>query len=279
MKIISFNVNGIRAVNEKGKDGKQKKGIATSTSINLLRSLITEKNPDVLCLQEIKTSSPEDLASYTDLLPYININPSRTKKGYSGVAILSKKKPIAIANDFGFASEKFACVADREYTKEGRIITAEYESCYVMCVYTVNSKNGLLRLDERLEWDRLFRMYIISLQGFKPVIVCGDLNCAHNEIDIHNPKTNRKSPGFSDAERASFGKLLTVAALRDSFRVLHPSNAKYTYWSNFGNARARDVGWRIDYILVGGGLEIIEADCLNDFYGSDHCPVFADIKI
>ena len=273
MRIISFNVNGIRAVNEKGKDGKK----GADSSINLLRTLITEKKPDVLCLQEIKTTNVEDLASYADLLPYITINPSRTKKGYSGVAILSKTKPIAIANDFGFAKEKFASVADREYCNEGRIITAEYESCYVMCVYTVNSKDGLTRLDERLEWDRLFRIYITSLQGIKPVIVCGDLNCAHNEIDIHNPKTNRKSPGFSDAERASFSKLLTVCALRDSFRVLHPGVAKYTYWSNFGNARARGVGWRIDYVLVGGGLEITEADCLCDFYVSDHCPVLADV--
>lgn len=275
MRIISFNVAGIRAVNEKGKDGKR----GGDLSENLLRTLIKEKNPDVLCLQEIKTTNPEDLASYTDLLPHIAINPARTKKGYSGTAILSKTKPIVVESDFGFAKEKFASVSKRDYSNEGRIITAEYENCYVMCVYTVNSKDGLARLDERLEWDRLFRIYITTLHGIKPVIVCGDLNCAHNEIDIHNPKSNRKSPGFSDAERASFSKLLTTCALRDSFRVLHPGVAKYTYWSNFGNARARNAGWRIDYVLVGGGLEITEADCLCDFYGSDHCPILADIDI
>lgn len=275
MRIISFNVNGIRAVNGKGKDGKK----GSDASVNLLHTLVAEQNPDVLCLQEIKTSDPKDLSSYMDILPYIKINHSKTKKGYSGVAILSKSKPINYYEDFSYAPDRFVDVKDKDFTNEGRILTAEFETCFVVTVYTVNSKDGLLRLSDRLIWDKLFRKYINILQGTKPVIVCGDLNCAHNEIDIHNPKTNRKSPGFSDEERESFSKLLRICALRDTYRALYPEKIKYTYWSNMGNARGRNVGWRIDYVLAGGGLEIISADCLNDYYGSDHCPVIADIKL
>ena len=275
MRIISFNVNGIRAVNGKGKDGKK----GSDSSVNLLRTLVVEQTPDVLCLQEIKTSDEKDLSSYLDILPYIKINHSKTKKGYSGVAILSKDKPINYYDDFSYAPDTFIDVKEKDFTNEGRILTAEFDTCFVVTVYTINSKDGLTRLPDRLIWDKLFRKYINILQGTKPVVVCGDLNCAHNDIDIHNPKTNRNSPGFSDEERESFSKLLRICALRDTYRSLYPEKVKYTYWSNFGNARARNSGWRIDYVLVGGGIEINSAECLNEYYGSDHCPVIADIII
>ena len=275
MRIISFNVNGIRAVNGKGKDGKK----GSDASVNLLHTLVAEQNPDVLCLQEIKTSDEKDLSSYKDILPYIKINHSKTKKGYSGVAILSKDKPINYYEDFAYAPDRFIHVKDKDFTNEGRILTAEFDTHFVVTVYTVNSKDGLTRLPDRLIWDKLFRKYINILQGTKPVVICGDLNCAHNEIDLHNPRTNRKSPGFSDEERESFNKLLRICALRDTYRSLYPESVKYTYWSNMGNARGRNVGWRIDYVLVGGGIEVNSADCLNDYYGSDHCPIIADITI
>ena len=271
MRIISFNVNGIRAVNGKSKAGS--KGCDPTT--NLLRTLIIEQTPDVLCLQEIKTEAASDLTIYKDLLPHVAINSAQNRKGYSGVAILSRSAPISISLDFAlFPALAEGCPA----TDEGRIITAEFPDCYVVNVYTINSKQDLLRLDERIKWDTAFRRYVNSLQGTKPVIVCGDLNCAHEEVDIHNPKGNKKSPGFSDEERASFRKLLTTCALRDSFRWLHPGVKKYSWWSNFGGARQRNVGWRIDYILVGAGIEIRSADCLNEYHGSDHCPVVAEVE-
>jgi exodeoxyribonuclease-3 len=270
MRIISFNVNGIRAVNGKSKAGSK----GCDPSANLLRTLIVEQTPDVLCLQEIKTEAATDLAGYADLLPHISINSAQNKKGYSGVAILSRSAPIAVSLDFALRP---ALAEGCPATDEGRIITAEFEDCYVVNVYTINSKDGLLRLDERLVWDTAFRRYVNALQGTKPVIVCGDLNCAHAEIDLHNAKGNKKSPGFSDAERESFGKLLGQCALRDSFRWLHPEVKKYSWWSNFGGARQRNVGWRIDYVLVGAGIDILAADCLNEYHGSDHCPVVAEV--
>lgn len=275
MQIISFNINGLRSAETKDKSGKKE----CAPETNVLRCLIREQAADILCLQEVKTSSIDDFKSYRDLMPYIYLNHSKDKKGYSGVAILSKTEPISVSPDFDLVPEVAAKAATESGTREGRILTAEYEKCYVITVYTINAKDGLTRLDERLKWDRLFRQYINTLQGTKPVIVCGDLNCAHNDIDIHNPRTHKKSPGFSDEERTSFSKLLQVCALRDTYRALHPDVAKYTYWSNYGGARARNVGWRIDYILVGGGIKIESADCLNDYFGSDHCPVSSCVSL
>lgn len=271
MRIISFNVNGIRSVNTKDKAGT--KGAAPAT--NLLRTLIAEQAPDVLCLQEIKTgeSAEADLAPYKDLMPWITTNTPKAKKGYSGVAILSRTAPLAVHADFWDTGLNAAGL------DEGRILTAEFDTVFVVTVYTINSKDGLTRLPDRLAWDAAFREYIHHLQGIKSVVVCGDLNCAHEEIDIHNPKGHRRSPGFSDEERASFGRLLAECALRDSFRRMRPAEAKYTYWSNMGQARKRNAGWRIDYILVGAGLAIGGADCLVEYGGSDHCPVVADVGI
>ena len=171
MRIISFNVNGIRSVNGKAKDGT--KGVAPEA--NLLRTLIAEQAPDVLCLQEIKTDAAADLASYKDLMPWITVNTPTAKKGYSGVAILSRTEPLSVHANF-WDTDLAAPGID-----EGRILTAEFETVFVVTVYTVNSKDGLTRLDERLAWDAAFRNYITHLQGIKSVIVCGDLNCAHEE--------------------------------------------------------------------------------------------------
>jgi exodeoxyribonuclease-3 len=274
MQIVSFNINGLRAAETKDKSGKKE----CDPETNVLRSLIREQAADILCLQEVKTSNIDDFKSYRDLMPYIYLNHSKDKKGYSGVAILSKVEPISVTSDFDRIPKVAEVAATETFMSEGRILTAEYEKCYVVSVYTVNAKDGLARLDERLKWDRLFRQYINILQGTKPVIVCGDLNCAHNDIDIHNPKGHKKSPGFSDEERASFSLLLQRCALRDTYRALHPTDVKYTYWSNYNGARTRNVGWRIDYILVGGGVKINSADCLNDYFGSDHCPIISSVS-
>jgi exodeoxyribonuclease-3 len=288
MRLISFNVNGIRSVSEKSKMGEK----GTQFSKNLLTTLTTEQNADILCLQEIKTQSHDDLLGYKQLFPYIYTNTATNKKGYSGVAILSKHKPISTYKDFALFSEYFSEYNEYDFMKEGRILTAEYQSYYLVTVYTPNSKDKLARLEERLIWDDMFLTYIQLLQGHgtgvdnitynkKPVIVCGDLNCANEPIDIHNPSTNRYSAGYSDKERGSFKKLMQYGNLTDTFRLLNPSTVKYTWWSNMGGARKRNVGWRIDYFLVSNKLKgnIQEPDCLTEYYGSDHCPVSINITL
>ena len=279
MRIISFNVNGVRSM-----VGKLKTGEKTATAENnVLQTLIADHSPDILCFQEIKTQSATDLECFRKHFVNIYTSFSTVKKGYSGVALLTNLEPQWI--DYGF--ERYPQEVIGEYQKydwihEGRIIIAKFETYCVITVYTPNSKVKLERLDERVAWEQVLRLYMMELeQEFNlPIILCGDLNCAHHEIDIHNPKGNKNSAGFSKEERTEF-QLLLDAGFTDSFRHLYPDTVKYTYWSNFANARERNVGWRIDYMVVSTSAAdcIQHVDCLNDYYGSDHCPVILQIDL
>ena len=259
MRIISFNVNGIRSMANKSKSGE--KGCILEN--NVINTLIQEQNPDILCLQEIKCSRDIDLACYKKFFPYIYANFSTIKKGYSGTAILCKEKPISVVTDFG----------ENPIYHEGRLIIAEFPTYFVVNVYTPNSKDELARLKERLKWDRTFEATLMNLN--KPIVVCGDLNCALEDIDIHNPKVHHKSAGFSDDERKSLKETIQNLSLIDTFRYKNPEVVKYSYWSNFHQSRAKNRGWRIDYILT-SNLEVKEADILTEYFGSDHCPVIAE---
>ncbi len=276
MRLISFNVNGIRAITGKIKNG-EKKGSATN---NVIKTLIEEQKPDVLCFQEVKTQSQGDLMFLKSNFKHIFTNFSKFKKGYSGVALLCNEKPQWISYDFKmYTEEQIGPYSNYEWIDEGRIITAKFESCVVVTVYTPNSQAELARLDERVEWESMLRKYLTLLKEETnvPVVLCGDLNCALNEIDIHNPKNKSKVPGFSNEERAELQKMIDCG-FTDSFRHLNPEQVKYTYFSNFANSRARGIGWRIDYFLVSDKEKIKAADCLNDYWGSDHCPVLLDIS-
>lgn len=279
MRILTFNVNGIRSLHSKSKKGE--KGCAEEG--NCLNTLIQEQSPDILCLQEIRCQNTKELEKYQGTHPYLYTNHSAAKAGYSGTAILSRTKPIQVFKDF-LAYPDAVPTADRERDlfREGRMLTAEFDTVFVICVYTPNAKEKLARIDERLLWDTCFQTYIQHLLNKgKEVIVCGDLNCAHNEIDIFDPKNHKASAGFSDAERNSFSRLLREARLSDSYRLLHPQEVKYTFWSNFFKSREKGRGWRIDYILVSSGLldKLSFADCLNEYFGSDHCPVLTELSL
>lgn len=252
MKIISWNVNGIRAAMKKG-----------------LAEFLATENPDILCLQETKAREeqvelPLEFGSYK---AYWN---SAEKPGYSGTAIFTKHTPISSTNGFGI----------EEHDKEGRVITHEYPDFHLVNVYTVNAQDGLRRIDYRLQWDAAFRHHCTELAKTKPVIFCGDLNVAHNEIDLARPKENRKSAGFSDQERASFTTLLESGFV-DTFRHLHPETTEaYSWWSYRGGARQRNVGWRIDYFAISPVLtdRLETATILPHVLGSDHCPVAITLK-
>jgi exodeoxyribonuclease-3 len=279
MRLISFNVNGIRAITGKIKNG-EKKGSATN---NVIKTLIQEQKPDVLCFQEVKTQSEGDLACFKSDFKYIFTNFSKHKKGYSGVALMCNQRPQWVSYDFKmFEEEKLGPYNTYEWIDEGRVITAKFEKVVVVTVYTPNSQPELARLDDRVEWEAMLRKYLTLLEEELnvPVVLCGDLNCAHNEIDLHNPKGKKKTPGFSTEERAELQKMIDCG-FTDSFRHLNPNAAKYSYFSNFANSRERGIGWRIDYFLVSNSAKenIKEADCLNDYWGSDHCPVLLDIAV
>src|SRR4051812_13837864 len=259
MKIYSWNVNGIRAVLKKG----------------TFQSFIAEHQPDVLCLQETKAERDQieiDLPGYHE---YWN---SAVKKGYSGTAILSRKKPVNVINGFPeqFAKKfKFADELQRDSTDEGRVITAELDKVFVVTVYTPNAKDDLSRLPLRHKhWDPAFLAYCKQLEKKKPVIFCGDLNVAHTELDLANPKPNRGKKGFTEQEREGFQNFLD-AGFVDTFRLFTQGNGHYSWWSHFANARARNVGWRIDYVLVSDSIKkkVKEAKIHADVLGSDHCPV------
>ncbi len=258
----------------------EKKGSATN---NVIKTLIQEQKPDVLCFQELKTQSDGDLAFLKSDFKYIFTNFSKHKKGYSGVALMTNTKPQWISYDFKmYEEDKIGPYSNYEWTNEGRVITAKFENLVVVTVYTPNAQPELARLDERVEWENILRKYLTLLEEELnvPVVLCGDLNCAHNEIDIHNPRGKKKTPGFSTEERAEFQKMIDCG-FTDSFRYLNPTLVKYSYFSNFANARERGVGWRIDYFLVNDSSKdkIVGADCLNEYCGSDHCPVLLDINI
>ena len=249
MKLVSWNVNGLRACLGKG-----------------FLDYIAAENPDIVCLQETKLQ-PEQAVFELD--GYHRFFHSADKKGYSGTAVLTKEEPLSVTYDFG----------DDIHRHEGRIITAEYEDFYLVCCYTPNSQDELRRLDYRMQWEDDLRAYLKELDAKKPVVYCGDLNVAHTEIDLKNPKSNRQNPGFSDEERAKMTQLLDQGFV-DSFRALYPDAVgAYSWWSYRFNARANNAGWRIDYFIVSERLRerIREAAIRSEVYGSDHCPVVLEL--
>lgn len=265
MKIYSWNVNGIRAVLNKG----------------ALQKFITEHEPDVLCLQETKAMQGQ---AEMDLPDYEEFWNSAEKKGYSGTAIFTKVKPLSVDYGLPLKLEKQFGITDKygDPHKEGRITTAEYEDFYLVTVYTPNSKGDLSRLALRHKnWDPAFLTYCKILEQHKPVIFCGDLNVAHTEDDLANPKANIGKHGFTDEEREGFQKFLD-AGFVDTFRIFTPEgNGHYSWWTHWANARSRNVGWRIDYFLVSESLKdkVTAAEIHADVMGSDHCPVSIDLEI
>jgi len=264
MKLYSWNVNGIRAVHRKG----------------LFLSFLEKHQPDILCLQETKAERGQveiDLPGYSE---YWN---SAVKKGYSGTAIFSKHAPIAVTNGYPEAFAKrfsFADELQRDAAEEGRVVTAEYEKYYVVTVYTPNAKDDLSRLGLRFKhWDPAFLAYCKTLEEKKPVIFCGDLNVAHTELDLANPKPNRGKKGFTDEERKGFQNMVD-AGFVDTFRLFTEGNGHYSWWSHFAKSRERNVGWRIDYFLVSSKLRasVKSAAIHADVMGSDHCPVSIQLK-
>lgn len=265
MKFYSWNVNGIRAVVKKG----------------TFQAFVKEHKPDVLCLQETKAEQGQaeiDLAGYHE---YWN---SAVKKGYSGTAIFSKREPLDVIKGFPkeFAKKfSFADELKRDSADEGRVITAEFEKFYVITVYTPNAKDDLSRLPLRHKhWDPAFLAYCKQLDKKKPVLFCGDLNVAHTELDLANPKPNRGKKGFTEEEREGFQNFLDAGFI-DTFRMFTEGNGHYSWWSNFSNARSRNVGWRIDYWLVSEKLrkQVKKAEIHTDVMGSDHCPVSVTVSI
>ena len=249
MRLVSWNVNGLRACLNKG-----------------FLDFCTFANADMICLQETKMR-PEQ--AEFDLPGYHRFWNSADKAGYSGTAIFTRKEPLRVTYDFG----------DDQHRHEGRVITAEYEDFYLVCCYTPNSKDGLARLDYRMQWETDIQDYLCTLDKVKPVVYCGDLNVAHEEIDLKNPKSNRMNPGFSDEERAKMTKLLS-SGFADTFRRLHPDlTGAYSWWSYRFNARKNNAGWRIDYFIVSERLmeRVKNADIWSEILGSDHCPVVLDL--
>ncbi len=251
MKLISWNVNGLRAVLGKG-----------------FLDYVAQESPDILCLQETKLQ-PEQ--AVFDLPGYHRFFNSADKKGYSGTAILTRTEPLSVTYDFG----------GDEHRHEGRIITAEFPQFYLVCCYTPNSQDGLKRLDYRMRWEDDLRDYLRELDQAKPVVYCGDLNVAHREIDLKNPKTNRQNPGFSDEEREKMTRLLE-AGFVDTFRYINGDvTDRYSWWSYRFHAREKNVGWRIDYFIVSQRLadKVKAADIRSEIYGSDHCPVLLELEV
>ena len=251
MKCISWNVNGIRACVKKG-----------------FEDFFREADADIFAIQETKCQ-PEQIELQTE--GYYQYWNSAQRKGYSGVALFTKKKPLAVSYGMGI----------EEHDTEGRVITAEFENFYFVTCYTPNSKNELLRLDYRMVWEDAFREYLSALDAEKPVIFCGDLNVAHEEIDLKNPDTNHRNAGFTDEERGKFSELL-AAGFTDSFRHLYPTRRDaYSWWSYRMRARDRNVGWRIDYFCVSDRAKsaIREATIYSEVFGSDHCPVGLEIDV
>lgn len=250
MKLISWNVNGLRACITKG-----------------FYDFFQQEDADIFCLGETKMQPEQAVIETPGYHQYWN---SAVKKGYSGVAIFTKKEPLSVQYGLGI----------EEHDQEGRVITLEFEDFFLVNVYTPNSKDGLLRLDYRMTWEDAFRAHLNKLDESKPVIVCGDMNVAHQEIDLKNPKTNHKNPGFTDEERAKMTELLASGFI-DSFRTLYPDKTDaYSWWSYRARAREKNVGWRIDYFLTSARMkeQIEDAVIYDDILGSDHCPVGLILK-
>jgi len=251
MRFISWNVNGLRACIKKG-----------------FLEFFEAIDADFFCLQETKLQEGQielDISGYDHYWCYA------VKKGYSGTAVFTKKKPMSVSCNIGI----------EEHGTEGRALTLEYEDFYLVCVYTPNAQDGLKRIEYRMDWEDAFRGYVSALDAVKPVIICGDLNVAHQEIDLKHPKTNRGNAGFSDEERGKFTELLD-AGFTDTFRYLHPeARDAYTWWSFRSNARSNNSGWRIDYFLCSDRLreKINKAFICPEIMGSDHCPVGLDLTL
>jgi len=249
MRFVSWNVNGLRACIKKG-----------------FLDYFNEINADFFCLQEIKMSEGQldlELEGYETYYNYAQ------RKGYSGTAIFTKYTPLSVKYGMGI----------EEHDNEGRLITLEYEDFFLVTCYTPNSKQELLRLDYRMVWEDAFRNYLLELNKTKSVIVCGDLNVAHKEIDLKNPKTNRKNAGFTDQERDKMSILLE--SFTDTFRYFYPDKEnEYSWWSYFGKSRERNTGWRIDYFLTSKDMDnrLVDAQIHQSILGSDHCPVYLEIK-
>ena len=244
MKLVSWNVNGLRAVAGKG-----------------FADIFADLDADFVCLQETKLKEGQidlEFLGYTSYWNYAD------KPGYSGTAVYTRQTPLSVTRGMGID----------EHDHEGRVLTLEMEDFYLVNVYVPNSQDGLKRLDYRMQWEDAFRAYVSGLAAVKGVVICGDMNVAHEEIDLKNPATNHFNAGFSDEERAKMTELLG-AGFVDSWRSQHPEEAKYSWWSYRMRARERNVGWRIDYFLVSESLRdrIVSTDILNDVFGSDHCPV------
>lgn len=248
MKLVSWNVNGLRACVGKGFEESFK-----------------ALDADVFCLQETKMQEGQLDLQFPDYESYWNY---ADKKGYSGTAVYTRVKPLSVTLDMGID----------ENDHEGRVITVEFEDFHLVCVYVPNSQDGLKRLDYRMKWEDDFRAYVTSLAEKKGVVICGDLNVAHNEIDLKNPSSNRNNAGFTDEERGKFNALLH-AGFVDSWRMLNPDTVKYSWWSYRFQARQRNAGWRIDYFLVSDSMKdrIAGAEIHNEILGSDHCPVELDL--
>ena len=245
MKLISWNVNGLRALMSKG---------------NLILFMNAE-NPDIMAFQETKMQEDQFNFNFDGYFRYMN---SAEKKGYSGTMVLSKIRPLSVSYD----------IKGKDHPKEGRVITLEFEDFYFVCAYVPNSKDGLLRLDYRMLWEDDLRKHLVRLDKKKPVIYTGDLNVAHNEIDLKNPETNHFSAGFSDEERGKFSVLLK-SGFKDTFRELYPETVKYSWWSYRSKARERNAGWRIDYFVVSNRFmdKVKDSIIYDDVEGSDHCPI------
>lgn len=250
MKLISWNVNGLRAVYNKN-----------------FKEIFELLDADIFCIQETKMQEGQLAVEFDGYEKFFN---SAVRKGYSGTAVFSKIKPISVSYGIGI----------EEFDNEGRVITLEYDKFYLVNCYTPNSQRELTRLEYRMQWEDNFRTYLKNLDDIKPVILCGDLNVAHEEIDLKNPKTNRGNAGFTDEEREKFSKLLKSGFI-DSFRYLYPEKTDcYSWWSYMGRAREKNIGWRIDYFVVSkkAKTNIIDSKIHQEIYGSDHCPVELDIK-
>jgi exodeoxyribonuclease-3 len=241
-----------------------------------LRALIAEQQPDVLCLQETKTDNPADLDEFADWFPHRYLNHCRTKRGYSGVALLCREAPEWVTFDADLAD------ADTGYLKEGRMIAAKFSAHILVTLYTINAQAGLARIADRLQWEAFMRSYLQKLhtQYDVPVILCGDLNVAPEDRDIHS-KQSRDTPGASDEERAAFQQLLQETGMLDTYRHLHPNErSAFTFWSYFAQSRARNRGWRLDFVMVSqrAADRIRATDHLVDYMGSDHCPVLCELE-
>ncbi|MBQ8310348.1 MAG: exodeoxyribonuclease III [Clostridia bacterium] len=250
MKLISWNVNGFRACLDKG-----------------FADFFNNVDADIVCIQETKMQPGQ-----AEFAPdgYHQYWYSAEKKGYSGTAVFTRQEPLSVQYGIGIPA----------HDTEGRAITLEFESFYLLCVYTPNAQRELARLDYRMAWEDALRDYILALDAKKPVIYCGDLNVAHEEIDLKNPKTNHHSAGFSDEERAKFSALLDCG-FTDTYRALYPDRVEYSWWSYMMKAREKNVGWRIDYFVVSSRLfpAVTDSFILGDVMGSDHCPVGIEINL